>query len=283
MSIGRVKKLHLHLGAHKTATTHFQTVLEINGRHFPEGVFYEPMSNVRKRLKWKNEQTLEKPSIEYLNNLVTDDLEVLIISEENLIGETKDIFKYPRVYGGLLPRLKSLNFFYDQFEKVEIWFAIRSMDEYIPSMYCEYLRHFNYRRFTDVLNGRLNQSWTHVVEEIREVFPNSIIHIIPHESYQENLRLVLDSMMSDITEWNLLKDKTVRGSVTHQAIKLYGYFHSLIPRTLQSKTIDAFNNWTLLNAGYKFNPLTESEKRDLKSLYVADLTELAKMNYVLVL
>ena len=177
------RKLHLHLGAHKTATSHFQKVLSTNSHLFPEGFHYEPLVNTRKNLRWNANEDLLDFSVDYLNGLVSKDIDTLIISEENILGETKDIFKYRELYGGAFKRLQSIHFFFSQFDEIEIWLGIRSLDDFIPSIYTEYLRHFRFKRFSKVFQGHVNQSWLQVVIPLIDLFSNTQINVLRYEHY----------------------------------------------------------------------------------------------------
>ena len=132
-------KLHLHIGAHKTATTHFQNVLATNQYLYPIGYKYIPMTDFRRNVTRLigNKMNDFKP---YLDEAIKDSPDVIIVSEENICGETKDIFECDYLYPRLESRLTSMVNFIEAFDEVEGWFSIRAMDTFLPSMYCEYLR-----------------------------------------------------------------------------------------------------------------------------------------------
>jgi hypothetical protein len=136
--------ISLHLGAHKTASTYIQKSLgQSRDRLRERGVGYLPLKEVRsaitKRLSisgWMDPVELRPATRRLLREHRSYD--VLIISDENIIG-------------GLKPKLGE--YYYDRRRRVrrllraigcngvKVFFATRSYDTFISSMYCECIRH----------------------------------------------------------------------------------------------------------------------------------------------
>lgn len=155
-------KLHLHLGAHKTATTHFQNVLDENRSLYEHNAYYVSMQEFRNNVTHANNFLNPSCNSEvdsYLNKLTEIEQQILIISEENIIGQTEEMYRSDCLYNSAEKRLNRLNAFISKFSDVCIWFSIRSMDTFIPSMYCEYLLHYRYKRFSEVFSRQYAQSW----------------------------------------------------------------------------------------------------------------------------
>lgn len=282
--MGNVRKLHLHVGAHKTATSHFQEVLTLNRHHYPDKVHYEPLDIVRENLKWNGGERLQEESIVYLNDLAARDLNILILSEENILGETKDIFKYRTIYGGATARLQSMRFFFEAFDEVVIWLGIRSLDEFIPSMYSEYLRHFRYKSFSKVYSGQLSQSWLSVLNSLREVFKESRINVVNFENYQQSLSSILEDMVAMQAKPDLLQGQIIRPTFPGHAIHWYRYVYWLIPRRMQSKTLEILGKLVSQTLQVKkYDPFTESQREDLNSRFVEELKTMGSIGNVRVL
>ena len=277
-------KLHLHLGAHKTATTHFQNVLETNRCFYPEDTTYVSMQELRNYLVWgKNNTLLWKKSGEYLASLLTSHHKTLVISEENIAGETKDVFTNTSLYEKLEMRLSSLDGFTSKFEETEVWFSIRAMDSFLPSIYCEALKHFPYKRFNQVYKGQKELSWVPVIEKISNVFPHSRINILRYEHYMEILPKIISRIFKSNQEWDYLVDERPLSSLNHNALMLMDNLRFVLPRRLPRKIIQRLSNkFDHLGVGEKFSPFCELEKKRLYTRYQNDINVIRKLNNVVV-
>lgn len=266
-------KLHLHLGAHKTATTHFQNVLETNRSFYPKDTNYVSMQSMRNHLVWgKNNTLVWHRSGNYLKSLLNTHHSVLIISEENISGETKDIFTHSSLYEKLEPRLTSLLEFISQFEEIEIWFSIRSMDSFLPSIYCESLKHFPYNRFNRVYQGHIEHSWVPVIQQIRNVLPCSRINILRYENYMEALPQVISCMFKSNESWNYLVDERPLSSLNHDAVTLLDKMRFVLPKRVPRKFVQNLSNkFDYFSGGTKFSPFCEREKEYLNNQYENDI------------
>ena len=97
-------RLHLHLGAHKTATTQFQNVLQCNRQLYSHEAHYVPMDEFRSRVthaaRFMNPWYQDDVAA-YLKELACVDASSLIVSEENLIGDAKDLYGTNTLYCNL--------------------------------------------------------------------------------------------------------------------------------------------------------------------------------------
>lgn len=145
------QQVHLHLGAHKTATTHLQQIFLANrGFVAKEGVHYDGPVHLRSK-KWLTAfrgfagsapRNMKRP--EYTRLRAKQPLAPLwLISEENLIGGPGDLIRKPGLYPLVGKRLRSFRRLFPATE-VKIFFALRSYDTFLRSCYCEIVRNNEY-------------------------------------------------------------------------------------------------------------------------------------------
>ena len=275
-------KLHLHFGAHKTATTHFQNVLEANRELYDSNTNYICSKEIRKKLRWSNDRVNLKASQPYLTDIKQSSTK-LIISEENLSGETKDIYRQLFLYSNLEKRLNSFKCFTKSFDEVEIWFGIRSMDGFLPSIYCESLRHWPYNKFNNVYAKNYNQTWLPVIKRIKNIFPDSRINVIRHEHYMDNLPSIIKRIFDTNELWDYLEDERPRVSMNHYAINLMNVAHFFIPSVFFSSTVQNISDLMYKNnIGYKFTPFSQTQIDDFLDIYLKDINQIKQLDNVFV-
>lgn len=268
-------KLHLHLGAHKTATTHFQSVLEQNRDIYEKNACYISMEEFRANVTYAGKIINPYCYSEvdsYLNKLSEVKHQSLIVSEENIIGDIKHIYHSKKLYVDLENRLDRLNDFVSKFSDVDIWLSIRSMDTFIPSMYCESLLHWRYRNFGKVFSGQYAHSWVPVILAIRKALPSVTINVIPYESYREILPKWLEIVTGVKSGWNLMQDDRPRSSFNSLAVKMLFYANPFIPQNKTSLFMEAVSNYLFrIGKGEKFMPFNDEIISSLGKLYEDDL------------
>jgi hypothetical protein len=268
-------KLHLHLGAHKTATTHFQSVLEHNRDIYNKNACYVSMEEFRANVTYAGK--IMNPYCysevdSYLNKITKIKQHSLIVSEENIVGDIQHIYHSKALYGDLGKRLDRLSGFISQFSDVTIWFSIRSMDTFIPSMYCESLLHWRYRRFSRVFSGQYAHSWVPIILAIREALPGVKITVIPYESYAVVLPKWLEVMTGVKSGWNLMQADRPRSSFNSLAVKMLFYLNPFIPQSKTALIMGGMSDYFYgKGKGEKFMPLKKETKADLRMLYRNDL------------
>ena len=275
-------KLHLHLGAHKTATTHFQKVLEVNRCLYPSNISYIEMEQFRNNVRWKGDCVDLTVCGSYLEE-IKNSSPTLVISEENLSGDTGNIHRDLFLYSRIENKLKGLECFTKAFDDIEIWFSVRSMDGFIPSVFCESLRHHRYRKFEGVYAGNYTQIWFPVIQSICRLFPNSRINVIRYENYTTILPLVIERIFGENEGWDYLKDERPRPSMNHYACKLMASLGPVIPGSVSSKLVQRLSR--LLNdnnIGHKFAPFNQKQVDDLLKLYEKDIKAIKQIEQVFV-
>jgi hypothetical protein len=225
-------KISLHLGAHKTASTFIQEVLE---RHAPQllerRILALPMMKTRKNLtKYLTirtdiiESTMAKrraSAIGYVNeHCARTDVDRIILTDENMIGEPEEMVQTTRLYPTAAQRLTRLAPLLEGHE-VEIFLAIRHLGHYSRSIYCENLRWIK-GPFVPVeeyksawLEG--DQTWQDLVGVIRTIFPAARITLWNHHLINPAPEFILNTIASvDDIDYDL-KAVYKRRSLSHNA------------------------------------------------------------------
>ncbi|CAA0120705.1 Uncharacterised protein [BD1-7 clade bacterium] len=276
-------ELHLHLGAHKTASTHLQEVLMANSGDQDDFTYIDTPSfrqNYTRANRFVDDRCSTQTNT-YLDALGQLEPKRLLISEENIIGQPKEIFDCQHLYPSAAERLGKLSGFVAGFENSTIWLSIRSMDTFLPSFYCEYLRHKPYKPFDQVLEGQYQQSWVPLIKLVAEAFPNSQINIVCYEKYRYVLPLWLEKMTDscDTQQWNLLSDKRPRSSHSQFAIHVARLINPVIGSHRIAQVIDWISTVSFRYAatGRKFSPFDTPTKRALQDQYRDDLNRIPSM------
>lgn len=274
-------KLHLHLGAHKTATTHFQNVLLSNMSLYKNHSHYVPMEEFRELVThgpklW--DPCCNKEIEAYLGQLEQIEKQNLIISDENIIGNAKDIYLSGQLYCKMEERLERLKAFISTFSEATIWISVRSMDTFIPSMYCESLLHWRFRPFCRVFLGHCEQSWIPVISALSTQFPTVKINVVLYEEYETVLPKWLEAMTGIREGWNLLEADRPRESLNHLAVKIMNLAHPFVPPVKAGGILQAMSgNFSKKGVGKKYSPFRDSVKANLQLLYTNDLAQIESM------
>ena len=274
-------KLDLHLGAHKTATTHFQSVMEANRRLYEKNAYYvsldEFRNNVTKANKLLNLNVCNEVD-GYLKRIRAIKKQKLIISEENIIGEAKDIYNTECIYTNASKRLCRLKSFVSSFEDVNIWISIRSMDTFLPSIYCESLLHWDFRSFSQVLLANYNQSWLPLIHLIKQTYPEAKVNVICYEDYADVLPSWLEALTGEKDGWNLLEEVRPRRSLNHLAINVMKYSRLCVPYSYPPKTLRKMSAFLYSKqVSKKFSPFNKSVISDLRDGYERDIEAIERL------
>ena len=270
--------LHLHLGAHKTASTHFQYMLEMINRRSSAEILIPSGSIIRNEITHGNRFLMPdyKADIRlFLNNLLSGESRSVVISEENLIGEAKDFLDCDLLYKNSSNRLKAFSRLLPNSQSITIWFFIRSLDSFLPSIYCEYLRHWRYRTFPSVLRGNYLQSWLPVIDTIRSVFPDANLNIVDYHQYKNVFPKILAEMTGASQESVPDQFRVIRPRLRNTAVQVASLLPHHMPPYLRQKAVDLMSQLSSFTGNSKpFSPfcplvterLRDGYKRDIESI-----------------
>jgi hypothetical protein len=202
----------IHLGAHKTATTHVQATLAAMASDLRrDGVAFLPCHAVRPILRdlgsWRStHRLLGRDAVARriearLASLAADGSAAeslgVAFSDENVLGPLIDAMRR-RPYPRLARRLGPLAVI-AQGRPAALFLSIRSFDRLLAGAYATALR---YRRLSPLIVrrrkrifGRPPPCWTDVLDRIAEAVPGVPIRVWRQEDYARNPRPVLSAFL----------------------------------------------------------------------------------------
>lgn len=186
-------EIYIHLGFHKTATTHLQDILEFHcfdllsqNALFLTRFDIRPLSfqeALNQQAYTKCNQILEQ-AIENKFSFYNQPINRFILSEENLAGGIKLIHTTSKLYPALINNVGNLIKLFPN-QKLTILFGIRSFSDFLPSIYGEILRHntfFSFNNFIKKINIE-NLSWFDLILSLQKKYPSINIRVFLFESY----------------------------------------------------------------------------------------------------
>ena len=196
-----VTELRLHLGAHKTATTHLQdSIAAVMAHVADQGVNYVPRDVFRWGVAWRklknrpDAQTLSDihlvPTFDPVRQELLAHVTVqgpLAVSEENLLGSLRTITKnqlYPNPKG-----LKLLTRLWPD-KPLRLFLCIRSLDDFLPSAYCQVIK-VNPLAREDLEAARQRfllqpKPWFCLVKRIRAIAPHASLEVWNYDEYRQH-------------------------------------------------------------------------------------------------
>lgn len=196
-------ELRIHIGAHKTASTHIQdTLREVSDELSSNGVLY--VHRLTARPRFSRLKNLVNTSDDYLSlsdiqrekriqsiltrNLI--DYQSLLFSEENICGNNVELLS-TKPYKNLHRNISYIHYLCSSY-RVHIYFAIRSFSRVYPGAYSTALR-FRPEEAIRAKNETINSlgagslpTWIPLLEIIIRTLPNACVRIWTQEDYQND-------------------------------------------------------------------------------------------------
>ncbi|MDG1389068.1 MAG: hypothetical protein P8P79_11580 [Halioglobus sp.] len=273
--------LHLHLGVHKTATTHFQQVLAETCLLASSEYTVVTTQQFRARFTHANRflDTRHGPELtEYMERLLLVEGGRVLISEENLIGEAKDFISPCALYQKAEQRLGTFSSLVPEGTKTNVWLFIRSLDSFLPAMYCEYLRHWPYVPFEQVLGGVYRQSWIPLIQIIRSIMPNAQLNVLNYHSYQALAPQMLRAMTGDTKNLLPMDSRVIRPRLTNVAVQLSRYLPKHLPSSLRMRAVESASAVSQrIGSSTGFAPFPQNAVEDLRLAFQDDLDRIRSM------
>ena len=290
-----VRQWRIHIGAHKTATTHLQeTLAAVRDDLARQGIDFLPTLPVRRR---KLAETLGqrrplarlpfvgsghmRDAIESVLAPLRIGPEVVVLSEENVVGMPAHMLTvplYPRaaVNVGRLASLASR-------AEVVLFLSIRSYDTLLPSAYVETLKHGlpPPGGFAEAWARLVSTppSWYDLVARIRAAAPGVALRIWRQEDYRANARAIMEAVcgraLGPLPE---ISDPTWTRSPSAGAIARAEALPRDLPRAERMARVRAI--FAAADPGVgpgadRFRPFGPAERQRLQGLYQADLERIA--------
>jgi len=184
----------LHVGAHKTATTHLQRSLQSNRRALRDvGVAYLPPHHYRKTLADFLRKVTEgqKPadlwdSSEPLVMSAAEGHPRVILTDENILGQLPRIAKEDRIYPWGRYRVATTLAALGRFQ-AQLFLSVRNPASFVQSAYSESLIHVPYRDFDKFCApfSTPDLRWSVLVDEIRKRLPDVPLTVWRFEDYPD--------------------------------------------------------------------------------------------------
>lgn len=283
-----VRAWRIHLGAHKTATTHLQDTLAAHrDAMLGCGVDFLPRDRTRPILRrfaraggWRR-RLWSPPLRAWFDHRLAAERrgpDTVLLSEEDLLGFTTDLLRAP-VYGGsdalhLVAHLAAGR-------ETTLFLGIRSFDAILPSAYAQALRALPPPAGgMEAIRRRIAQappSWLDLVDRIRHAVPGATLHVWRHEDYRAHWRVLLAGFAG--REIGPLPDLPPPPGTLSPAPEAVAEAEALDPGLSQPARIAAVNRIYAARpasgAGGRYAPLSPAEIAALRDRYARDLDTLA--------
>ncbi|MEK8033161.1 hypothetical protein AACH06_20270 [Ideonella sp. DXS29W] len=280
-------RIDLHLGVHKTATTHLQRYWLTCGQVAGATAVAPSLTEVRMHLT----PVCNPPSVksaggdeaERRRQAATHWLQdwcsrapALVLSDENIIGSSARLFAQRALYANVSGRLQRLAEMLDGHE-VRIWIAVREYGAFLRSAYCEMLRHGPYRPFRQVY-GPMDlerRGWEHVVQEIQQVFPAARLVCWRYESLND-LRPSITAALFGLKRAAMppLDDRRDRQSLSQLAVELLDDIHRRVGAEEATRVHASVERVVSGHGLAHFDPWTDAERSEFKERYERSLSAL---------
>lgn len=275
----------LHLGAHKTATTYLQTRLEMSAdvlsafgvrvvlpeemRSFTGLAFAKNrQTSLRQQLAaWKGRSALSAELAEIERSAPP----TILISEENIIGNSRQILRTGKLYHQARQRLRTLPKHLNS-ERTEIFIAIRSYANFFASCHAQVIRSGRFKTWDEYDADRLAalpRHWQDLVADIRAILPRATLTIWRFEDLDQVGDRVL-SMMTGMTP-NWIKGRDERPMQSLSAEGMARLVDLAQQREVMPADIAKIMAETNSRDGYsRYDPWSSAEREALDTAYEAD-------------
>jgi len=291
-------EFRLHLGFHKTASTHIQRILDHNQRHLrPFGTYVVPHKRLRNKYTrvtetFANQQIgmdygepmtreeYDALAVDFWEGVPFERFKRVILSEENVAGHVGQC-----VYPGLLYRFPKTYMRYFRaalpVPATEIDVVIRSYDTFFASCYLEYISSTGAHRYIPVEEMMTKvmvnaPSWLDVLEMLGQVFSTAKINVWIYEDLRQTMPQLMHELTGRPEDTLLPLDDTTRSRASPSGTVLAEF-----EKVVRAQGIDAgLAAWKDLKEefgqtkGAAFVPWSDRDTAHLKHLYAHDIAEI---------
>lgn len=273
-------RIDLHLGAHKTATTHLQRYWLACSQAPGAAAACPPLAEVRAQLTpvcsppvakgraKPDEAARQHAAGAWLRQALAAG-RPLVLSDENMIGSCERLFAQQALYDSALARLQRLAQLLDGHE-LRVWLSVREYGAFLRSAYCETLRHGVYRPFREAYTGFdfATRGWEHVAQDVRQAFPRAELRCWRYES-MPGLRASITSTLFGLPAAALPPpdEQRDRRSLTRLAVRLLDDIHQRLGADEATKVRPSVER-VVAGAGMPaFDPWTDAERAGLSAAH----------------
>ncbi|NSX54782.1 hypothetical protein [Parasulfitobacter algicola] len=288
-------KLLLHLGAHKTATTHFQNSLFLSADKLKaKQIKYVPLSRCRNTYSRVIKACIRKKitvseAKDRFNRFFAEDAvnnHTVIVSDENILGQ----FSRTLLTGIIYPEAEDYMALVRQiFEDADlsVFLTVRSYDTFFSSLFCEALR---WQKLNDAReytqNFIQNADWRDLNRRI-SVALDADIKLLFFEDYIKNPHAHLVTFTKcDFQDITIEQQTNLRSSMTGDAVNTVVAIAPFVSGQMEYRKTVAAIEQALPQSEFrkKFDPWTIDEKAILKDRYTdfkSDLLQRCDLNELL--
>ena len=284
----------IHVGAHKTATTHLQEQLEGNDESLlNQGVDVLATSKTSPVVRNKSDQ--KKKSLGRLKQHIASFASrpsharrsvrlrqmmrgkpVTVLSHEDQLGFTQHAL-LPRLYDGS-ERFQTIENLHDA-KSIELFLSIRSFDTFFMSAFCEALKPFPDMRMR--LNKRKQSfceappSWFDLATRIADRFPNARLYVWTFEDYLKDPNIAVHALTG--VHFDRLENIPAPSTTKSPSLRAIALAENLDPHLdtrERMRQVQAIYLENPKEPGEKINLFTDEETSFLRDCYRHDLERL---------
>jgi hypothetical protein len=280
-------RIELHLGIHKTATTHLQRYWMNGSRLAAARAVCPPLADVRARItpvcnppsrEPDEDEARRASAVVWLLQWHGKGRSV-ILSDENVVGSCERVFAQRMLYAEASQRLERLASLLRGHD-VRVWLSVRDYGAFLSSAYCETLRHGPYRPFRQAYSGLELplRGWEHLAQDIRQAFPRAELRCWRYES----LPLLLTSLSSEVLGLPIdglpkPDEQRDRRSLSRMAIRLLDDIHERVGVEEATRVRPSVERVVVGSAMPPFDPWDDAERAQLVAAYAQSLAALRAM------
>lgn len=272
--------IDLHLGVHKTATTHLQRHWLACSQAPGATATCPPLAEVRAQLtpvcsaptarsKAQGDDARRLAAARAWVRQLAAAGRPLLLSDENLIGSCERLFAAQALYTSVLPRLQRLAPVLEGLP-VRLWLSVREYGAFLRSAYCETLRHGPYRPFRQAYGSFdfASRGWEHVVRDVRQALPQAQLSCWRYES-MPGLRQALTASMVGLAPaaQPAPDEQRDRRSLSRLAVRLLDDIHQRVGADEATRVRPSVER-VVAGAGMPaFDPWDDAERARLSAAY----------------
>jgi hypothetical protein len=285
--------IKVYIGAHKTATTHIQSILEYNQDALSS-------NNIKLSTPKKLRPSWLKIFMDYCHNNNLDNIKQLkdeapkdgiwILSDENISGTPYEFMIINKgIYPHIKNRLKCLKKLFPD-AKIELFFALRSYDTFYRSIYLEIIRNQGYIPFQEFYNKeKFNQnSWKNVITMFTDVIPEENINLWLYEDTKKIIPKILNSITTLNNPEELISNYPVintRPSLSKKALEVLSSFYPIFTQEESKKIVEEINQKYPISKKYpKFIAFDNIQTKEFQKKYLIDIEAInncyPKINFI---
>ncbi len=220
--------IHLHAGAHKTATTHLQVLLRLNKPYLAQagvGVATPPeLETWMRDFRWYQRlPAWARWTLNHRLKQAASNEDCWLFSEENFAGHLGELLSQPVLFSGLPARLTAMQRLFPE-ARITLFFAIRSYDSFLLSNYLELIRargYFPWEQFHDQ-QRMAGYSWLEMFDRVTKVISPESIVLWRFEDFREAQGKILGRLTGTDDPDALLaryQNETTRPSLSARAVE----------------------------------------------------------------